>query len=128
MSLLFLRPHYLHVVGMLESLVVLVENLFCLENYCAKAANYLFCAGWSAEWRVTHIWRAQSHGCSKGELFTCCVQVGAPSGGSLIPGEPGVIGTTAHEQLIICCAQVGAPSVGSLISGETGVMGAQKGS
>ncbi len=51
------------------------------------------------------------------------MHVGAPSGGSIISGEPRVIGTTAHEQLIICCVQVGAPSGGSLIPGEPGVMG-----
>jgi hypothetical protein len=40
-------------------------------------------------------------GAQKGEFITCCVQVGAPSGGSLIPGEPGVMGRPAQAQQLI---------------------------
>jgi hypothetical protein len=60
---------------------------------------------------------------STAPVLTCRGHVGESCGGPLPPGEPRLIGTTAHEQLITCCAQVGAPIGGSLISGEPRVIG-----
>ncbi len=34
-------------------------------------------------------------------VITCCAQVGAPSWGALIPGEPGVMGTPAQAKQLI---------------------------
>jgi hypothetical protein len=81
---------------------------FCITFYESylSAAPLLTCRGHVGDsWRV--LWRV-IRTTAQEQLITCCAQVGAPSGGPFLPGEPRVIGTTAQEQLITCCAQVGA--------------------